>query len=497
MDKLAVVVFSQNLIIESICNIKRMVRNCNKILLLTSHQLFDYEIEQIGTLLEKGVENKAFIDFLSMQELEYCDQEAYKNENKCLEQYDDEIKRIKNQLVVRNFEGQYHPEVKLILCDDLGIDKKVWTNNGYQYVKCKYYYNQKEKTVIRNLKDYLKGIPFVKQYIERRKKDNSIIDEEVYVGYWNSKKYVFIGKMNRVDYRMNIQFTKSSKEAERIHQGEYLGKNECIYLTSLHESYRVNIPDNTEYKVYQIQDGYLPPYYSCSYKFKPDNHTYYVWDIIGKKVFEYLNLPVEIMPFRKKIYFPQPIFPAQIKRVLVVASGAGDWTAMKNRSDEDRMVQAFVETARLNPNITFVYRCHPVWVHPNHQGVNSIVRVAEYFEKTGLGNIKLSGNIPQTNEGNFTVTYPRSSLEEDLKCADIVFGDHSVSMIDAAMQGTLLASVNVMNRQNLFESMTALGFPHCTSVQDIDCLLKNIACKDFVEKYKKAIENYNNMTDKE
>lgn len=493
--KKAIVVFSQNLNINSITVIKKYISDCDSVMLLTSHQLFDYEIKKISDLLGKNVNSCAFIDFVTMNELQKCDKEAYYSEKRDVLKYYKEIKRLKNEIIANNLENKYEFDVKIILSEDLGIDKRVWINHGYKYIKGDYYYNDKSNSVKAKIKKYIKNIIFVKKIVTR-KQEKCNYENEIYSGNWSGKKYIFIGKMNRVEYRMMIDFQKSDEEAFRYNQGIFEDKDNCIYLTSLHEAYRVRIPDEKQYQVYQIQDGYLPPFYSCSYKFKPKNHSYMAWDQIGERVFKYLDLDVQIMPFRNKIYLPEPIFPKKIKNVLVVTSGAGDWTAMKNRSDEDRMAIAFVEVAKANPDITFIYRCHPVWVHPQHQGVNSIIRIAEYFESTELSNIKLSANIPQVTEHNFTVTYPRTSLEEDLKMVDIVFGDHSVSMIDAAIQGTLFASVNVTHRQNFFESITNLGFPHCESVDDINRILRDTD-PQFKEKYKTAIDNYNKMTDLE
>lgn len=444
--------------------------------------------------MEKDITAFSFIDFLSMDELVYCDKEAFKYENKMLLRYDEKIKEIKNELVFKNFESRIYPDVRLILCDDLGIDKNVWLKKGYIYIKCEYYFNPPKESFLHEIKTTFKKMPVIKNIV---KKKNRMKEEEVYVGYWNDRKYVFIGKMNRVSYRLLIDFRKSNEEAQKLFEGKFENKKICTYLTSLHEAYRVMVPDLPDYEVYQIQDGYLPPMYSCSYHFKPNNHTYYAWDVMGEKVFKSQNIPVMIMPFRKKIYLPEPKGVEKIKTILIVASGAGDWTAMKNRSDEDRMVQAFIAVAKKFPDITFIYRCHPVWVHPSHQGSNSILRVAECFEKSELNNIKLSANIPQINEQSFTVTYPRSSLEEDLKTADIVFGDHSVSMIDAAMEGTYFSSVDVMSRQNLFLSMTELGFPHCESVEDICDLITALPTVVFRKNFVQAVNNYNKMTDLE
>ena len=204
------------------------------------------------------------------------------------------------------------------------------------------------------------------------------------------------------------------------------------------------------------------------------------------------------MPFRKKLYLPKPNFPERVKKILCVASGAGDWTAVKCRSDEDRMLQTFGRIARQFPDIEFVYRCHPVWINPDFQGVNSINRAAEYISWLDLPNLRISSNIPNANEdGKFRFSYKRSSFEEDLNGVDIVFGEHSISQIDAAFKNILFCSVNVTGRRDLFAGITEMGFPHCESEEEIAQLLTNLTTDTFKKSYEQAIDNYNKMTDKE
>ena len=202
------------------------------------------------------------------------------------------------------------------------------------------------------------------------------------------------------------------------------------------------------------------------------------------------------MPIRKNYYLPKPVFPKKVKKILCVASGAGDWTAVKNRSDEDKMIWAFGKIAKMNPDIEIVYRCHPVWIHPLHQGVNSINRAAEYISWLNLPNFKLSGHIPNAiQDGKFCLSYKRSSFEEDLNGVDIVFGEHSIAMIDAAFKSILFSSCNITGHRNYFEDITRLGFPHSESVGDIQSLINKIGSDEFIMEYNRAVDNYNQMTD--
>ena len=89
------------------------------------------------------------------------------------------------------------------------------------------------------------------------------------------------------------------------------------------------------------------------------------------------------------------------------------------------------------------------------------------------------------------------SFAYHIKDVDIVFGEHSISMIDAAFRGILFGSVNVTGRRDFFCGISAMGFPHCESVDEIVSLIKSIKTFSFKENYLRAINNYNEMTDKE
>ena len=218
---------------------------------------------------------------------------------------------------------------------------------------------------------------------------------------------------------------------------------------------------------------------------------------MSKEAFINSGLDVEIMPFRKILKLPYIKDLPRLKKILVATSGSGDWTAQKNRSDEDVAVEMFVEIARNNPDIEIVYRCHPTWVHPEHNGVHSIKRVIEYFEYTGLKNIHVSANIPEEDLKDFCLSFNRSSLEEDMKESNLVFGEHSVSMLDAALCGIPFASYNFTKRRNLAEGISRFGFTNCTSVNEIQRLINEYGSDKYLEHYNQAVDKYNEMVEME
>jgi hypothetical protein len=249
-----------------------------------------------------------------------------------------------------------------------------------------------------------------------------------------------------------------------------------------------------------LQDGFLPENYTSRYlAYYIGVREFWVWDRLSLGLFENQGFKAEVCEFLSVPKLPEierDQYP--VRTIVVLTSGAGDWTALKNRSDEDQMVMAFVKVAEHFPDVQIIYRCHPLWAHPAHQGINSILRVKEYFRRRGLKNIMVSEES-LTQSRRFMergeLGFPQSSLAKDLGRADLVFGEHSYTMIDAARQHTLFASVNLTRRRNFFESFTKLGFPHLTSTEEIISFIGQLqASPDHIlQSYNKAIQCYNNQ----
>lgn len=495
--KARIIVFSQNVIIKSIISsFSSGLYNQN--VFITTQMLLENE----KSLLMEHFEGCIFLkyaDLLSDSDNENCDGMNGRRMPPSQPLYYHYIKELKNDLVVKRVKQVFTNFDGFVLSDDLGIYSMSWIKSGFKRIGVDYYFNNRENMSCIVLKHMLRHMPllwsFKQKTLDLLKKQYEVSQNEVNVSYVDGRKLVFIGRMDRVAYRLNNSWEKSTEEWEKLRRNIFETKDTCTYLSTLHESWKCKVPDSYKYDVRYIQDGYLPSNYSSAYlSYKPKNVKYYTWDSMGKLIFEKYKLPVSVMPFRKKLYLPKPEFKDRIKKILVATSGPGDWTAQKNRSDEDLMVDAFVKVARNNPDLEIVYRCHPTWVHPEHNGVNSINRIKKYIEYSGVKNIRISSNIPQENLDDFILSFPRSSLEEDLIDTDFVFGEHSISLIDAALKKIPFSTVNLTNRRDLACDFTRLGFCHCESIEDILELIKDYRKKETRESIYKAIDNYNNMT---
>ena len=272
-----------------------------------------------------------------------------------------------------------------------------------------------------------------------------------------------------------------------------------VFLSSMHE-YSVKhtkLANSMNVDLMIFQDGFLPENYSSKYlAFYFGVKEFWVWDRLSLGLFEKQNhmakvsalLSVPKLPIITKDKYT-------VKTILVLTSGAGDWTALKNRSDEDLMIEAFVKVAKHFQYIQIIYRCHPLWAHSQHQGINSIIRVDQYFKELGLENIMVSSeSLVQSQQFIKTsvLGVEPSSLDHDLSKADIVFGEHSFTMIDAALREKLFASVNLTKRREFFQSYSKLGFAHLTSTEEIISFIKKLqeSPVQIVKAHNEAVQRY-------
>ncbi len=505
-------VFSKNLKLSSFSLIANQFKKADSNIFITTHFLFQNEREELDSMVN-NTSYYTFSDFLTDEAAKNCDINSFDSNNLNLNDYYSNIKRNKNLLVLEKVKKSFSEYSGFVLSDDLGIEEYVWLDAGFIPISGQYYYNTSRKNddkdgicfikKIRKALSYSKLLEKLYHFLKMKLKlcknrtKKTIVPVEVFLQ--NEKKYIFIGKLQRLLPYLNISLTTCEKEKEKVNKKKYYtSKENVIYIMTMHEAGTISIPDSPEYDVRFVQDGYLPPNYSAlNLRFKPANVKYYALDKIGKMAYEAQNVPVEILPFRKKNYLPKPDFSVKLKKVLITATCAGPWSALINPSDDDILVDAIVKSAKKYPDITFVYRPHPACVHPMHTGVNTINRIAEYFEYTKLQNLKLSTNIPQQNMQSFSLTFSNTSLIEDIKEADLIISEYSHSLIEGAEIGKLFATVNLTKRRNFYEAITDLGFPHCKTINELWDFIDNVNSQDFINKYTQAINNYNVMLDME
>lgn len=491
-----VIIFSNNVKFSAFEKLSKFIKlNDASFLFLSTHYLFEYEKNTIKNIFNNST-FMVFADYLLDADCEEIDRKAYSIETEDCLKYCEVIKKIKNEKVCERLLLGLKEYNGYILSEDLGIDRTVWESKGFTYLKVEHYYENSISLLrkcLRRLKP-LKSLVLKFRELTRIKKLNI----RVYSADFQGRKLIFIGKINRVEMHLNIPFTEDSEEAGKVIRGNFKSSDRVQYLMAMHESGTVLIPDSPKYDIRFVQDGYLPPNYTAqNLRFKPNNVKYYALDKIGKDAFEAQHVSVELLPFRRNTLLPKPDFSKQIKTILITATCAGPWSSLINPSDDDILLEAIVESAKRYPDITFVYRPHPACVHPMHTGVNTINRIAEYFDTMKLQNLKLSTNVPHQNMKAFSLSFSNTSLLEDIKGADLILSEYSHSLIEGAEVGKIFVTVNLTKRRNFYEAITNLGFPHCNSIDELWSVIENIHSPIFISQYKKAIDNYNAMLDME
>lgn len=494
-----VIVLTQNFNISFLSTISQSLNTKYETLIISPNAFFDTEKKAFNNEFE-NVSFYIFANFLSDEEMAFIDSSAYSKKLKSLIPYIVGIRENKNEFLILKIKeligSSSFNGILLSNNNDLGIIDKIWIKNGFRKIKGDFFYDNSKKSWKQKL---LALFPFLTAYgvLKRMLLHIPLISENEFHIYEEAdKKYIILGKLSRIDYRLIVKFEKNEAEYKKYISNKFYKKNEAVYLVPWHEYPKCKIPDSIKYDVRYVQDGYLPSNYSdFTYHLKPKNVTYCVWDKLGSLLFKNQKLPYSMLPFRKKLYLPKPNYPKNVKKILVATSASGDWTAQKNRSDDDFLVQAFIDVAKALPDVEIIYRCHPNWITSDMLGVNSINRVVNEFESINLPNLRVSSNIPVN--GTSTHTFSRSSLEQDLENVDVVFGEHSVSMVDAGFKNIIFCPVNITKRRCFAQSLVDLGFPLCTSSSEIINFIKKVATADFIKMYNSAIENYNAMTDEE
>jgi len=514
--KINLIIFSISSRITSIQDTVKSIENCHPVYLLSPHVAFDNEIEDIKKTISNELHFISFYEFISQDEMEYCDIHAdklildrYKTRLGHLNSYYDKIKELKNDFILSNIKSKFCLVNKYILADDLGIDGNIWIsdkfinkivskskNNSYGLMAKagKFIFTKIECNILKYDEDacYLLG------------KSSRVLQ------YLNKDKF----SLKKLSFSQSVVFNLTYKLSVLKARGvpisllfnilsKMLGSNKISKtITPIHgyeDSYG-ELSENLGLTCIVLQDGYLPGYYTGAYlKYWEKVNQYYIWDRLSDGYFKRHDIPYEKWPLYKDFLLSKITNKdLNVKKIVYLSSGAGDWTALKNRSDEDLIFLALLNASKIYPDIHFLFRPHPLWMHEKHQGVNSINRLIEYTETLNLSNFSIS--VGALEEGvSFSkykqVSVKSLSIDKDIDSSDIIFGDHSQSMIESAKKGKIMTSINLARREGFFSSYSKLGFPILQSERDIIEFISifndNLKKNEFINNYNDSVELYN------
>jgi hypothetical protein len=120
--------------------------------------------------------------------------------------------------------------------------------------------------------------------------------------------------------------------------------------------------------------------------------------------------------------------------------------------------------------------------HEEHEGRNSVKRVASFVGGRGLENFALSV----------------ASLAEDLDWADVVLSEYSQTLIDALRLGKWGLIANMTGRRSFMKCFEDLGFASASGYGELKGLLGKIAADPagFGRAQNEAVKRYNGELEK-
>lgn len=524
-ERINLIVFSITTPLEELISAINSAPPSGITLCLSPHIVFDDERKIILEQVAKRPIFRSFYHYISETEMRYCDEQADRNIQKIfldrerhIYHYYDEIKFLKNQIICNNIQVDYKIDAVICLAEDLGIERSIFSDKWAETKQTSSFgFLKKVASGLQRMVFRIGKIFRVKTKITVLVGDGGpfylLGEYERVTQYFDPDKYsltppscvsnIVLGAMLRVCLIRSLDIKFLDKIAVVLLLG--LG---CIAKKFLTKSnYPIAAPMHAYIDAFgwvakfrsvpclSIQDGYLPVNYSSAYlKYRVGVSSYLIWDTLSAGLFESNGLDYRVWGCFQRNDIPKVIeSPIKVRQVLFLASGAGDWTALKNRSDEDLAFLAYLDVAKEYKHIKFIYRPHPLWVHPDHQGARSIERVSRFCQIQACENLSVSGGAI-SDAANFledgNLSAGSTSIADDIATSDIIFGDHSQVLLTAAEKGKMVASVNRCQRQSFFYGHTSLGFPLLESSDDMKMFISN-CLKGELSHFETFIESYN------
>ncbi|MAY01602.1 MAG: hypothetical protein CMQ38_01330 [Gammaproteobacteria bacterium] len=435
----------------------------NSIAIISTHLFYPNE----KSFLQEQIENIKFLSFADLlheTEMNFIDNKAHQELINVppifyVQKYESLINRLKNELVRQKVEESYQAQVIFCL-QGLGIERAVW--NSPQ---------------TKDISDQIK--PRVTSLWERIiSKLRSSIQLSLYRD--GNLSFILLGTAKRIKFQRGARFTLNLP-----------GMLSPVFFSLLKLIKKLtklrlccSIHDRYPLADYVFIDGYHPSNYPFSYlgSFRGDI-TFLAANEFQGKWFTKYGFKVEIrdsmliQPIFREIN--NPIREVQKKRVLLLLNHAGDWAAIINRSDTERLIIAFCELAELIPDLEFVVRPHPTSIHFRHEGSKTIQRLRDYIEWLGIRNLKLSN----------------SSLDEDIEAASLAISEYSLTLIDCYQKGKPALIANLTGRRSLMEDYQTFGFYQVETKQEMTEAVSGFffSPDKLVNIQNRAIHRYNEM----
>lgn len=461
------IAFNQNFSIEAI---RQLTLGRRKAVFLSSHQLFRNELDAMASLGLQDFRVLTFSDLLSDTELEAIDNRVSASLEHAppldfIPRFSEGINYEKNALAYSKLIERYN-FLEIHACSGLGISTRFW--------------KEKEAHLHGELPSTDWGI------LDRvRAKANHLMSVvPVHVVKSGSTEYLFYGPVRRLRF---VEGTQVESSAVRILFGGFdrfvrqrSRRGTVIPSTTIHGFTDPALLKHRDLHIFI--DGFHPPNYTRSYiNFYGDaifvtrtmfDNQWFTQN--GKRT---IKLPALI----RKDAMKKVSAVGKIRTVIALLNHAGDWSALINRSDTDRLVAAVAELSERFQHINFVVRVHPTMIHEHHEGRNSIQRIKEYVRWINRSNLSVS----------------QLELHEDFERGDLFLSEYSQTAIDAAGMGKRILITNLTGRRSFMKCYEDLGFPVVASSTELVSRLEDQLSDptNGDRQQNEAVDLYNRMLD--
>lgn len=462
------IVFNQNFPLEAI---KQLVLPGRKAVILTSHQLLEHELEFVSSLGLTRADVLTFSDLLSDAELEAIDSKVsatlmQSSSAEFMPRFSEGINYEKNACAFSKLSSRFSFG-EIHACCGLGISARFWKEKNARL------YGEVNEGPSLGLVDRLvaKAVD-----LGRKIQVNLVRTDHV--------EYVFFGPIKRLRFMPGISIEPHVVRnafggyARFLRQRRKRGA--VVASTTIHgftDPQLLTYPD-----LHVFVDGFHPPNYSRSYIDLYGNSIFVTRTMFdnlwfsrnGKRT---IKLPAVI----RKETMREVVSTGEVNTIVALLNHAGDWTALINRSDTDRLVNAVVKLARAFPHKRFIIRLHPTMIHKDHEGVDSIQRIRFYVAWARLANLSVS----------------QVELQEDFDRGDLFISEYSQTVIDAATMGKRVVIANFTGRRSFMACYEEIGFPSVSNHEQLQSWLEGVfrSTAQCDQQQNQAVRLYNRMLD--
>lgn len=438
------VIFNINTSISQL--VKRLDVTEEKLVILTSHALYPFEISQLKESFSQEMILYHFGSFNSNKDLLAIDKRSFELNRKYLKKhylylnnYKLSMNHLKNEFIHQHIiQKENISKIEVFGykddLDNLGISTNYWKNIS----NCTIHFLQSKYSIKKRLlrKGRLAYLSYHLQAFINSKRRIKLYHFKFQGEHW------YTPSLYRLKLKKDIQIHESYSSLSSIPQS-------ANYIIGLHEAGKMlNVdPYLKPHQLLIIGDAFRPtnyPPYLFAYPIR-NRGTYIPKDEIDASFFENSGVLVN----RNRPSFLQEELVSESKSnkinevntIILSLNHAGDWTSLISRSDTDLLIAAFTDLAKEHGNKSFIIRLHPTMAGKRAEGSKAFERIHQHVKNLDLMNLSVSD----------------LTLEEDWERGDLFISEYSLSVIDAIKRGKLGVFCNLTNRQSFMKDWEDLG----------------------------------------